>query len=785
MDRYLNRYIVPPHSVQQQQQQHQLLSQQQAANQNVPSNGFYAHQLIQQQHQQQQQQQQQTHGQQQQPQQHNFVVGCYSNASGWTGVPLISTAASRRPRKFAPVNQNAPVVNNHYQPAAGKSEFDENAMSRLALHAHGAPLILTNSRYNRSITNNNNNKSGGLNKLNNKVPLNLASREDHPLHHHHNHHQHVKLAQNMGASVHHQQQMLHHQAVVGHLNDAHSVASDESGPHSGTTNSSSSSSSDTCLPRIIKPRKRRKKDRKPAASNPITGGTVSTTPAGTSSTGVEITAIQAPTAMNSGQLQVNSLMLDENARDFLNEIALMANAGTAFDFSGLPLIREQPQLPQLPPQQQQQQLPQQQQHFSSSNSDSSDSGINSAGSGNLSCSCRLCDPFCKIWAFPLRRSCSDNSAEIELNRAKDVGVIGSNRSNSFRSEWRSSPHSLEQNHHQHVQGHSHQQNQQAAAQHDFGGSGSSRKGSFSDSGDSGCDLLSGLTFCSEDILSSVNRELFMTPVDAAKEFKFPVAACGGGGGGGVGSVSVNSISGSGSPGSASVASDNSGELLLISELTKKLNEGLDLCGRSSGGSDSAGSSVFSSASDSVFSGSASGGSEGTPQGGAGADLFVNFDAISRNNLFSVNNISKLSNLLFDDGLTAPGLVVNSGQSAHNLNNNVLGSGGSSNGIGNGTAGANYIRSKNIQNLQQQQQHLPQPLPPPSSKAVTGAVTSTPPLVPSSSGGHHHHRSLFSDHQPFIFAPDADRGCEVLNCFDMVWSNNTSNSTDRKLLPVEE
>lgn len=717
MDRYLNRYIVPPHPVQQQQQQ-QLLNQQAVAVAQNP-NGFYQHQLLQQQQQHQQQQQQQQQSQQQVqghgPPPHNFMVGCYSGTNGWAGVPLISTAA-RRPRKFPPTVPNVPV--NHYQPVNSKADFDENAMSRLALHAHGAPLILANNRY-RS---NSNKTSGHINK-----PKQVPSRDDH------SHHQ-IKLSQNMV-----NQQFS--AAVVSHPNDTHSVASDESSP--GTTNSSSSStSSDTCLPRIIKPRKRRKKDRKPNVQNitPITG-TVTTTPSSTTSTSTDNLAV----GLGPGQLPTNhTLILDETTRDFLNEIALIANAGGHFDFSTLPLIREQPQFsaqlqqPIQLPTTTQSQPQQQQQHFSSNNSDSSDSGIN-----NLACSCRLCDPFGKIWAFPLRRSCSDNSAEIELNRAKDVGVIGSNRSNSFRSEWRSSPHSLDQPSDKRQLPHQ-------PAQQEFG-SGSSRKGSFSDSGDSGCDLLSGLTFCSEDILGSVNRELFMTPVDASKEFQFPTTVPGGGGGSGASVVNNNSIS-------ASVAcpgdnGDNS-ELILISELTKKLNEGLDLgtSGSSDGGSGSS-SSVFSDGG--VFSGN-SGSTEGSPNCAAAAaaavaaDMFVNFDAISRNNLFSVNNISKLSNLLFDDGLTAPGLVMGSGQAAHNVNHGS---------IGNGISAVSYNLNKNIPNLQ--------PPPPPLS---TSANSSS---------------SLFSDHQQFMFGvPDGDRNCDrgVLNCFDMVWSNNVA---DRKLLPVEE
>lgn len=720
MDRYLNRYIVPPHPVQQQQQQ-QLLNQQAAAAVAVAQNpnGFYQHQLLQQQ--QHQQQQQQPQQQQQQPQQqvqghgpppHNFMVGCYSGANGWAGVPLISTAA-RRPRKYLQAVPNVPV--NHYQPVNNKADFDENAMSRLALHAHGAPLILANNRYRA----NSNKSSGHLNK-----PKQVPSRDDHT------HHQ-MKLAQNMM-----NQQFA--SAAVSHPNDTHSVASDESSP--GTTNSSSSStSSDTCLPRIIKPRKRRKKDRKPNVQNvtPITGSVTTSNSSNTSTSNDNL-----PTVLVPGQIPTNhALLLDETTRDFLNEIALIANGGGHFDFSGLPLIRE---LPQFAAQQKQQiQLPEsqpqaQQQHFSSNNSDSSDSGIN-----NLACSCRLCDPFGKIWAFPLRRSCSDNSAEIELNRAKDVGVIGSNRSNSFRSEWRSSPHSLDQ------PGSDQRQLTHQPTQQEFG-SGSSRKGSFSDSGDSGCDLLSGLTFCSEDILGSVNRELFKTPVDASKEFLFPPSIPGGGGGSVASVVNNNSISASVTcPGDHG---DNS-ELLLISELTKKLNEGLDL--GSPGSSDSGGgssSSVFSDGG--VYSGNV-GSTEGSPNSAA-ADMFVNFDAISRNNLFSVNNISKLSNLLFDEGLTAPGLVMGSGQAVHSANHGPSGC--------NGVSVVSYNRNNNVQNLQ----------PPPP-----------PPQLPTTSVNGNS-SSLFSDHQQqFMFGvSDVDRGGEreVLNCFDMVWSNNVP---DRKLLPVDE
>lgn len=265
----------------------------------------------------------------QQQQHHNYMIGCYQNANGWAGVPLISTA-TRRPRKQQQFQQQQRQNN----------DFDENAMTRLALHAHGAPLILA-GRY-----------------WNNKT---------------------VHQRQNdVVAPVPPTQQ----------LNDE--CSSSSSSTSSLTTGLNPINTQEMCLPRIIKPRKRRKKDRKPVVQPDQ--------------------KLDTTTVVDPPKLITEDLI--------------------------------------------------------------------------SSCSCRLCDPYCKIWAFPLRRSCSDNSAEIE--QKKDVGVIGSNRLQTVRNEWRSTPHSI----------------------NDSLDYTNSRKGSFSDSGDSGCDILSGIYF-PDDILcsSAVNEDV--------------------------------------------------------------------------------------------------------------------------------------------------------------------------------------------------------------------------------------------------------------------------------------
>lgn len=133
--------------------------------------------------------------------------------NAWLGAPLISMAG-----RAPPPSRNTPV-------------------SKLAMHAQGAPLIIQNRHDRRKFTN--------APEQRNHRPL--MSSTDHV--------SRDKSEVPEGNRQRHQQQQP--RSTRGGRNnntDAVSVASDES---SGSTNS------ETMLPRIIKPRKRRKKDRKP------------------------------------------------------------------------------------------------------------------------------------------------------------------------------------------------------------------------------------------------------------------------------------------------------------------------------------------------------------------------------------------------------------------------------------------------------------------------------------------------------------------------------------------
>uniref|UniRef100_A0A182VPG0 Uncharacterized protein n=1 Tax=Anopheles merus TaxID=30066 RepID=A0A182VPG0_ANOME len=391
------------------------------------------------------------------------MAGCYSGAgtggaSGWTGVPLISTASSnRRQRKH--FTGSGGTVNNgnhypyqqhlaqqqqqqHYNLPKGTSagvEFDENAnLTRLALHAQGAPLILSTNRYHHSHHRNHKSSSsasqqtagcgvgsakaftsGGSQSLL-ESSTNCLTRSSTQL-----------LHPGLGSTGGQRRPLDAHLVPVGAAGQSsggviksyESVVSLESIPSSGNTSSpptvmsgsamassvssassssfstsstTSSSSTEMCLPRIIKPRKRRKKDRKPSA--------------------------QPSSGSNGG--------------------AGSAGNGTE---GGISLPLSEPISP----------------------------------SASSNCSCRLCDPFGRIWAFPMLRQASCSSADgfEPEERRKNVGVIGSNRNSgaAVRGKWCTSTESA------------------PFATITIGDSADeclSRKGSFSDSGsDSGCDLL--------------------------------------------------------------------------------------------------------------------------------------------------------------------------------------------------------------------------------------------------------------------------------------------------------
>lgn len=307
-------------------------------------------------------------------------------------------------------------------------EYDESSISRLAKHTHGAPIIMPIRYRNKSLKPVQPFENGEVRSFNsNRFPKAPASDE--------------------------------------------TQSYDESGYHANGT----------CLPRIIKPRKRRKKDRKPiAVSSMENNPPIPFTFASNQSNGFLQSKIAS---INSDNTLMNEYFKRPAAR---NDGNLFFNCD--FDPSTfLPLPSSTASSP-----------------ISLSNSSLSSSTTTS------SCSCRLCDPNCKIWAFPLRRSFSDNSSveldylnssnsdgvHIEANK-KDVGVIGGNR---VKTEWNTRSESsfsildmIEFNHHQ---------NQQSSLE-----ANRLRSESTSDSGDSGCDLLLGGLNISDNILSSTFKKV--------------------------------------------------------------------------------------------------------------------------------------------------------------------------------------------------------------------------------------------------------------------------------------
>lgn len=221
-------------------------------------------------------------------------------------------------------------------------EYDESSISRLAKHTHGAPIIMS-SRYRAKPAKFVQPFAQQVRKSNNNNRLSKNSSSDEA----HNH--------------------------------------DDSGYHANGT----------CLPRIIKPRKRRKKDKKPVIS---TTASLENNPPTIPFT---FTANQSASGYN----MHNTVYMSESFK-----CPEPPNDGNLFFKPPL-------------------------QSSTSSSPISLSSSSLSSSTNASSCSCRLCDPNCKIWAFPLRRSFSDNSA-VELDHhsvihdetsRKNVGVIGSNR----------------------------------------------------------------------------------------------------------------------------------------------------------------------------------------------------------------------------------------------------------------------------------------------------------------------------------------------------------------------
>uniref|UniRef100_A0A182W381 Uncharacterized protein n=1 Tax=Anopheles minimus TaxID=112268 RepID=A0A182W381_9DIPT len=710
----------------------------------------------------------------------NFMVGCYGGAgsvgtSGWTGVPLISTASSnRRHRKHFtgsgvpnngnhyPYQQQLAQQQQHYNLTKGTSsgmEFDENAnLTRLALHAQGAPLILSNtSRYHHGHHRNLKSSLGAAHQSagngvgsakavtigGSQIPLqesstNCSTRSSAQLPH-----------PGQGCNVGQRRLLDAHPTIVGAggqsgggiIKSYEAVASLDLIPSNGNTNTpstvmsgsamsssvSSSSSSSTssassatssvstemCLPRIIKPRKRRKKDRKPNGQTTI-GGVVS---AGNGDDpGMCLTSDSANSGCAAGSLPcleshllhvgsgsnvhtVNNILLQHqqsplhcspasmesfgsgaaNVRDILNELSYLAShnpsvlfperltlspgfgsanssgAGTESNDASNAMIRHQT-VPfeflcssDMNTAQTESTLAQ---VSNSSPSISTPVSVTepTSPSASSTCSCRMCDPFGRIWAFPMLRhsSCSSTDGFEAESRKKNVGVIGSNRSSgtALRGTWCTSAESV------------------SLAPLNLGDSPDdgclSRKGSFSDSGsDSGCDLLlsrlPGLCSTEEEeedddeeehetrtecVGQGEESDSLLSSTQIGKNFTQHYGDLPW-----LGAIVRRPVISS--EVSSCPLKTNDDELLLMSELTKKLHETLDLVGETSSNQESIrirkesadimGPRSGSCSSSSSTSDNSSGmgsliGGDSSPLSPP-SDVFVGFDAMSRSNMF--------------------------------------------------------------------------------------------------------------------------------------------------------
>ncbi|XP_023287876.1 uncharacterized protein LOC111673920 [Orussus abietinus] len=195
-------------------------------------------------------QQQQSHQQQQQQGQLQ-----YAPPAGWTGAPLISMVSS--PRRSSQRSSPSPIgQQQQHQQVAGKEQVlpghlqNGSPLSRLAIHTQGAPLVLAGRFHGRPKSMGNegcmaNPGPGpghpGIGRCQPPRPLRpaMAGNEKKPL--------------NPKDSPPGAKDPTPGPGNIANI-DSLSIASDES---SGSNNSENS------LPRIIKPRKRRKKDRKP------------------------------------------------------------------------------------------------------------------------------------------------------------------------------------------------------------------------------------------------------------------------------------------------------------------------------------------------------------------------------------------------------------------------------------------------------------------------------------------------------------------------------------------
>ncbi|XP_043257854.1 uncharacterized protein LOC122400443 [Colletes gigas] len=180
---------------------------------------------------------------------------------GWTGAPLISMTSSPRRcnQRLSPSVGLQPQQQQQQQACEQQvsTHLHKNPLSRLAIHTQGAPLILAGRFHNRGKIHNTGNVNGIANSLcstgyvhNNgnaaRCPQSRPQRS-------------AELSKKSQPNP--KADCVNKEAAgtsIANI-DSLSIASDES---SGSNNSENS------LPRIIKPRKRRKKDRKPANNAP-------------------------------------------------------------------------------------------------------------------------------------------------------------------------------------------------------------------------------------------------------------------------------------------------------------------------------------------------------------------------------------------------------------------------------------------------------------------------------------------------------------------------------------
>lgn len=349
----------------------------------------------------------------------------YSNANDWTGVPLIKSVNETSRHKKI------------YNSRSHGYEYDDGNITQMAKHAHGSPIVMSGRLY--------------------RKPLNAFGNENGNVRN-----------QNAG----------NFKAQTSCDRETH-ITFDESSYHVNGT----------CLPRIIKPRKRRKKDRKPINSMQQQQQTVENASSINPFTFSPSSELMQNLNLTESNNNNNNSNNNENFKqpiqscdnnlffnnDFNPNVMLSVPAASSSSTSSSPI--------------------------SLSNSSLSSSATTS------SCSCQLCDPKCKIWAFPLRRSFSDNSAvEMEMfehlnsidggncnARKKDVGVIGGNRSKTDGNITHVNKSSFS------IMDLIEQQNLQNSILTDAN---RLRCESLSDSGDSGCDLLLNGLNISDDLISS-------------------------------------------------------------------------------------------------------------------------------------------------------------------------------------------------------------------------------------------------------------------------------------------